>query len=82
MTAKCSSCEAPIIWTVTESGKRMPVDATPAGKVTVLVRDPAGGDTPISKQRDHYVSHFATCPQADRHRKKTHTAEQVSVDKE
>jgi hypothetical protein len=70
VSATCASCGAAIIWTITEAGKRMPVDAVPAGKVTVLVRDPHGGSTPISKSRDHYVSHFATCPNAQQHRRR------------
>ncbi len=70
MTAKCSSCGQDIIWTITEAGKRAPFDAKPAGKVTFLARNPDGSDTPISKQRDHYISHFATCPKAAQHRTK------------
>lgn len=27
--SRCRSCEAPIIWTITTNGKRMPVDAEP-----------------------------------------------------
>lgn len=27
--SQCRSCEAPIIWTITTNGKRMPVDADP-----------------------------------------------------
>lgn len=69
MKARCSSCQAEILWTVTENGKRMPVDAKPIGKVTVLVRNPENAETPISKQREHFISHFATCPHAQRHRK-------------
>ena len=81
--AKCSSCGAAVIWTVTEAGKRMPVDATPAGKVTVLVKNPDGSDTPVSRMRDHFVSHFATCPNAQSHRtKKPKTAEQDSTEQE
>lgn len=75
----CRSCEAPIIWTVTTNGKRMPVDVDP-------VTAPAGGftldedeDPPIARfeavDRDRifkpvlYISHFATCPNANMHRK-------------
>jgi hypothetical protein len=53
--------------------------------VTVLVRNPDGSDTPISKTRDHYLSHFATCPSAQKHRAprtKTTAAEQDSADQE
>jgi hypothetical protein len=66
--AKCSSCGAAIIWTVTAAGKRMPVDAAPVGKVTVLRTNPADAITPLSRQVDHFVSHFATCKFAERHR--------------
>jgi hypothetical protein len=71
MTERCRDCDAPIVWCLTEAGKRMPVNAKPVRKVTVLVRDPQGGSTPISKSRDHYVSHFATCPNAQQHRKRS-----------
>lgn len=79
MTDVCRSCGAKIIWSVTEAGKRMPVDAEPAGKVTVLVRNPEDPATPFSKVREHFVSHFATCPNAQSHRKKTTPAEPDSV---
>jgi hypothetical protein len=83
MKATCSSCGAAILWTVTEAGKRMPVDATPSGKATVLVRNPDDPNTPISKQRDVYLSHFATCEHAASHRKTTtKPAEQDSTEKE
>ncbi len=70
MKATCSSCGASILWTVTEAGRRMPVDATPAGKVTVLVKNPHDENTPISKVRDHYLSHFINCPNSAAHRTK------------
>lgn len=83
MTATCSSCGKNILWTVTEAGNRMPVDAEPTGKATVLVRNPADPETPISKQRDVYISHFATCPNSAPHRKsKTKPAEQASTEKD
>lgn len=64
-TAKCSSCQADIIWIVTEMGKKMPVDA----KIVlgfILVDEP--GVTRGLTEKVH-VSHFATCPNADQHRK-------------
>lgn len=65
MKQTCKSCGAEIIWTVTDKGKRMPVDAAPEHRFT-LVRQ--GADmravyVPV------YTSHFATCPHADEHRK-------------
>lgn len=73
----CSSCGARIRWIRTVGGKAMPCDAqlitftrgggpeafvTPEGKVERGKRDPDGDLT-------GYISHFATCPQADRHRR-------------
>jgi len=77
MSAKCNSCDAPIIWALTENGKRMPVDAEPVRdgnivlehhgqRVTAIVRDAMlPGLEPL------YKSHFATCPNASTHRRTT-----------
>jgi len=76
-TTTCGSCPAPIIWARTPAGKRMPVDAepTPDGNVT-LVPPLESYDSPlavVSSERDpsstRYTSHFATCPNADSHRR-------------
>jgi hypothetical protein len=72
MTDRCRSCDAPIVWALTEKGARMPLDAepTPAGSLVLvdgIARRPQiGEDVPYLQ----YVSHFATCPNADRHRKR------------
>jgi len=61
----------------------MPVDAAPISKSTVLVRNPDDPNTPISKQRDIYISHFATCPNSASHRTpKTKPAEACSAEKD
>lgn len=65
---KCTSCGADIIWTVTAAGKRMPVDAKPTGKAVVLRTNNIDPLTPLSRVVDAFVSHFATCPNAARHR--------------
>lgn len=65
--SKCRSCNAPIIWALTESGRQMPVDAEPSERgnlmlvrqgtsVVVKVQAPAPG---------LHRPHFATCPQAE-----------------
>jgi hypothetical protein len=54
---RCRSCRAKIIWFKTPAGKNMPVDAD-----TV---EPEDDELDLSR----HVSHFATCPQADQHRK-------------
>lgn len=56
---RCRSCNARIIWLKTKSGKNMPTDAD-----TVSV-----GDTEFDPDSAH-ISHFATCPRADSHRKR------------
>lgn len=54
---RCRSCHARIIWFKTDAGKNMPVDAD-----TV-----EADDDELDLER--HVSHFATCPQADQHRR-------------
>ena len=54
---RCHSCHAPIVWLTTRAGKHMPVDA--AG---VLADDRQFDST-------RHISHFATCPNANQHRR-------------
>ena len=76
--SRCRSCQAEIVWTVSERGRRMPIDADPYDGddprgLFVLRHDPVAGDTPIAvaAPRDafphepHFRSHFTTCPQRD-----------------
>ena len=55
---RCRSCRARIIWFKTDSGKNMPVDAD-----TV---EPEDDELDLER----HVSHFANCPQADKHRRR------------
>lgn len=69
----CRSCGAEIIWCVTESGKRIPVDRAPS-KIGNLELVDQGNDPPLAKTASaeakwKFVSHFATCPHAAKHRK-------------
>lgn len=56
-----------MIWKTTNTGKSIPVDAEPVrdgnlvfeGKLAVTFQPLIHGE------QDRYVSHFATCPQAD-----------------
>ena len=71
-TDKCRSCGAPIIWTVTSKGKRMPVDAKPVEGGNVRLDQDLLGNTVASIVPDgtgDRVSHFATCPEAARWRR-------------
>lgn len=58
-TAQCRSCGADIVWFRTKSGNRMPVDE--------LSTAPADAEHQLDLSR--HKSHFATCPQADQHRR-------------
>lgn len=74
--SKCRSCQASIIWAITASGKRIPIDAEPAERPSGLFRlEPAAPGyefwpraISVSSERV-YLSHFVTCPNADQHRK-------------
>lgn len=71
--ARCASCEAEVVWVISEAtGSKMPVDAAPApdgnlaltrkvdvGRVFARV---IGKDEAFAGQR--YKSHFVTCPHA------------------
>lgn len=80
--AECRSCGAAILWARTERDKPIPLDAEPdpAGRIVfvsgdtvrVLRKDeepPSHALVPRKGQR--YTSHFATCPNAEQHRRKS-----------
>lgn len=67
--ASCKSCGAPIVWMVIESTKKPhPFNAKPINgwQPTGLMMKSAMVVSP----GQYYVSHFATCPDAEKHRKK------------
>ena len=85
IVSPCSKCEAPMIWCVSTNGKKMPLDADPDEDGTfLLVESPDNGDLlavfhkralEYMSQREleealRYTSHFATCPDADRFRRR------------
>lgn len=81
--ATCRSCGAAILWIKMESGKTMPLDATPTEAGTVIIRcGPEPGretghvETKVEAEARRagpspvaFTSHFATCPQAGKWRK-------------
>lgn len=77
--ATCRSCGAAIVWTLTEAGRRMPVDVEPADGGTLRLEESQDGSDVIyafvvrgnvrPPSEDLYRSHFATCPNARSHRK-------------
>ena len=79
--ARCKSCGAEINWVTTFSGKKMPVDAqelwfaadggkdvfvTSGGAVIHGTRVESGR----ADGRIGHISHFATCPNANLHRRR------------
>ncbi len=56
----CKSCGATIVWMKTDKGKNIPVD---------WFEVPWGRRRPTTFDHETMVSHFATCPNADKHRK-------------
>lgn len=82
--ALCRSCQAPIMWTRTTAGELMPLDLDPVSGGNVVltghhVEGKQGGLVPQCKvepptlslfdEAVRYVSHFATCPEANTWRK-------------
>ncbi len=77
-TARCDSCNAPIIWAVTKNAKSMPVDVEPVKGGNVQL-DARGGATPLASvlsiaqqfgKANLRRSHFVTCPNAAQHRRR------------
>jgi hypothetical protein len=70
LQTRCRSCGAAIIWAITANGKRMPVDAQPLRGLLQL-HDRPDDEAPLVRVLPIEVhrSHFATCPQADQHRR-------------
>lgn len=75
---RCRSCGQRVIWTVTEHGKHMPVDAEPhpAGNITLIPRADGGATAHVLQKHEHaggaalYRSHFTTCVDALNWRRK------------
>jgi hypothetical protein len=67
----CSSCGAAIIWVVTKAGRPMPCDPEPVRMLvsTGAMVDVGHGPQPEYEVRAGFRSHFATCPDGDKHRK-------------
>ncbi len=57
---RCTSCGAAIVWFRTKNGKGMPVDEA--------TTKPTDREEQLDLKR--HISHFATCPNADQHRRR------------
>lgn len=77
----CKSCGAEIVWIRMKSGKMMPCDALgvaydPDDNGTLTLITPDGEIVKGNPSQDFkhckwgYCSHFATCPNADQHRRR------------
>lgn len=62
---QCKSCKANIMWGKTTNGKAVPLDTKPKNVYVLL-----NGDTNVYSLECGYESHFATCPDALKFRKK------------
>lgn len=73
---RCRSCNAPVLWAVTDHGKRIPLDDRPVtgGNVRLVtgcspMRAVVGNGTIDMFDPDddgvRYVAHFVSCPNAD-----------------
>ena len=73
MATKCDSCGAPIRWERTVRGKPIPLDPEPGTDAHLFIRS----DGLVADDRSHpawadaprFETHFATCPNANKHRK-------------
>ncbi len=69
----CRSCGAPIIWAETVNGRRMPLDEDPDpdGKFVLdETREPPLATFAPTDPGERFQSHFATCPDSDKHRRR------------
>lgn len=67
---KCSSCGKTVVWAKTRLGRNMPLDQVPPSEGNIRITN---GIVVIGKRGDGpFLSHFATCPQAEQHRKNGH----------
>lgn len=72
MSGCCSSCGAAVIWAVMPSGKRHPFDPikTTTGQRYRIIEGKAEFISAKDQERLGNPSHFASCPDAEQHRKR------------
>lgn len=78
--AECRSCGAKIEWIQTKKGKNMPIDVEPVDPTEAedgtFLCNADGRFIKVGKSQYEenegpwFISHFATCPNADQHRSK------------
>lgn len=71
----CRSCGAPIRWAITENGHRAPLDAQPHAEGNLRIEERNGLDVVVvvgpGSEEGLFRSHFASCPHANQHRRRT-----------
>jgi hypothetical protein len=87
---RCRSCKQRIWWVRTEAGNSMPVNPLPDNMGNVAVRhDPESGidfgyviteARPIRAGEKQMMPHWATCPEAAKHRKRKPKATTAEVE--
>ena len=74
----CTTCEAPLLWARTPTGRNIPLDPEPAAEGNIVLYDGDSPDAPKLAVVTHasqatglprYRAHFASCPHADAHRR-------------
>lgn len=69
---RCTSCRAPIEWAWTDKGKRIPLDVGEVSGGNLQPFETFGGKLIVRVVHSLHGSrrsHFATCPDAAKHRK-------------
>lgn len=62
--ATCKGCGKEIVWGLTGDGKKIPLDPKPP--VYSFIGDGDEHSVPVIRHRGAMVTHFATCPEANR----------------
>lgn len=65
----CNSCGKPIFFAKTINGKNTPIDAGQCADGNMVVREGIALVAEASPGEARYRSHYATCPNASKHRK-------------
>jgi len=78
-TTACRSCGKPVVFAITDKGKEMPLDAEPSDDGTLKLYRFGSGEVRCSVvkpdhlrygRKDLRKSHFASCPEAKKWRKR------------
>jgi len=71
VSSTCKTCHRPIRWERTAKGHAIPLDPLPTVDGNLVVEEGiARGVDPLLDSPPWFTSHFATCPQANLHRRK------------